>query len=472
MIPDVFERDHRRRTRWRGRTIAHLPAAVGVVVALVATSAYLQIVHPYLAQDDWDTLLPVDKVQLDVMRYRLLAEGRWLNFAWWRTAGQLLTPVTAVVIYFAAHAAFALRLARKLAVGWSSALVAAALFVSPMVALLAAWPAVQTPSMVVLAVSTWTLPLCRHRFRPLLVWMVLSTILAMLTYQPVSLVLLVVLVLEELHRTPRHLVLVGIAFCAAWVASVLVMFTLNWFGFGVFGLRVQAWRQPNPLHDVGDLVVNLGRTGSHFRDVGQQLALPVILGLLALVVGLWTRALRKRGVVLLLTVVVAAGLESSGTLVGGIIVAFRSSMWVWVSLVVAVSLLAKLPRRRWRLASAVALAAIAACGAVYGHVLVGQRQTQLAAYDGVDQQVAGLLEKYPRAPVMIVGSPDDWGNSYFRAEAQYLHGRILFEHGSRAAYCNPTLCAAAREAKVLERRVGLYHGDEITVRPPPGKILR
>lgn len=468
----TLERDDGPRTRWPAPLTAHLPAAVGIALALAATSAYLQVVHPALAQDDWDTLLPVDKVQLDVMRYRLLAEGRWLNLAWWRTAGQLLTPVTASVIYFAAHAAFVLRLARKLAAGWTGALVAAALFASPMVALLAAWPAVQTPSMVVLAASTWTLPLCRHRLRPLLVWMVLSAVLAMLTYQPVSLVLLVVLVLEELHRSTRHLVLVGTGFCVTWVTSALVMFTLNWVGFGVFGLRVQAWRQPNPVHDLGDLVVNLGRAGSHFRDVGQQIALPVLLGSLALVVCLWTRTLRKPGVVLLVTVVVAAGLESSGTVVGGFVVAFRSSMWVWVCLVVAVSWLAQLPRRRWRLVSAAATAAIALSGAVYWHVLVSDRQAQLAAYDRIDQQVAGLLEKHPGARVMIVGSPEDWDNSYFRAEAQYVHGRTLFEHGARAAYCNPTSCPAARDQQVLEQQVGLYDGDQITVRPPPGKVLR
>jgi hypothetical protein len=467
----MFERDDPPRMRWRGRLTVYLPAAVGVVLAVAATSAYLQVVHPFLAQDDWDTLLPVTKAQLAVMRYRLLAEGRWLNFAWWRTAAQVMTPVTASVIYFLAHAAFVVRLARKLAAGWWGALVAAALFASPMMALLSAWPAVLTPSMVVLAVSTWTLPLCRHRFRPLLVWMALSAVLAMLSYQPVLLVLLVVLVVEELDQTTRHLILVGITFCATWVASVLVMFTLNWIGFGVFGLRVQAWRQPNPVRGVGDLVVNLGRVERHLHDVGQQLTVPLLLGLLALAVCIWTRTLRKQGVVLLVTVVVAAGLESSGTVVSGILVAFRVSMWVWVCLVVAVSWLAQLPRRHWRLVSAAAMAALAVWGAVYGHTLVSDRQARLAAYDDIDQQVSGLLHEHPGAKVMVVGSRSDWANSYFGAEAQYLNGRTRFEHGVRATYCYPAWCPAARDPSVLQRRVSLYDGNQITMRPPPGEFL-
>ena len=451
---------------------AYLPAFVGIVLGLLAASAYRQVVHPFMAQDDWDTLLPVDKVQLAVMHYRLLAEGRWLNFGWWRTAGQVLTPVTASVLYVCAHAAFVLRMARKLAAGWLSVLVAAALFVSPMVALLGAWPAVQTPSMLVLAVSTWTIPLCRHRFWRLVVWMAASACLAMLTYQPVSLVLLFVLLIEEVRRPVRHLVVVGLAYCATWAAAVLVMFALNWFQYGIFGLQVQAWRQPNPVHGIDDLVVNLGRAEGHFRDVGQQLALPVTLAVLALLACLVTRRLRTQGVVLAVTIVVAAGLESSGTITGGFLVALRSSLWVWVALVVAVSWLALLPQRSWRLAAATGVAAIAVCGAAYSHAIVSERQAQLAKYDRLESQVSRLLESHPGARVLIVGSPEDWANSYFRAEAQYLHGRTLFAHGVRAAYCNPSGCAAARDPDVLGREAGLYHGDTITVRPPPVKRLR
>lgn len=441
-----------------------LPAVLGVAVAMTVTSTYLQVVHPFLAHDDWDTLLPVTEAERSVQRGRLVAEGRWINYAWWRTVGQLLTPVSATVLYVAGYAAFVVHTGRRLAPGWRGALVAGALFVSPMAALLAAWPAVLGPSMLVLAVSTWTLPLCRHRVVPLLVWMGLTTGLAALTYQPVALLMLLVLLLEEMHRSVRRLAGLVIAFCGLWVAAVLVMFTLNWWGFGVFGLKPQAWRLPNPARGIDDVVENLGRTGRHFRDVAVTMPWPLVVGLVAVAFCLARPTLRKQAVVLLLGLVVAAGLESVGTVVGGFLVPFRSSGWIWVGLVVAISWLAQGGRKGWTVLSVAAMAAVAVDGAVFWHDVMTQRQATLADYDRLDRRLGSLLASHPQARVLVVGTAEDWKDSTYAAGATYLRGRTLHQYGVRATFCRLPTCTAPVDPRAFGQQV-LVRDDTIVAVP-------
>jgi hypothetical protein len=111
-------------------------------------------------------------------------------------------------------------------------------------------------------------------------------------------------------------------------------------------------------------------------------------------------------------------------------------------------------------------AAVAVSGATYWHDLVSQRQARLEKYDRIDEQLGSLIKQHPGAPILLVGSPSDWKNSNFGAEAQYIHGRTIFEHGVRAAYCKPPQCRPARDPRVLEQPVGFYQHKWITVRPP------
>ncbi len=181
----------------------YLPAVLGIIVAVLASRLFVQLGHPFLSHDDWDNLLPPDEFRERLMWNRLLLEGRWLNWGLWRLGGWILTPVTATLVYFAAYTAFVLRLAQRLVPGWWGLVVAAALFVSPMVCEAGYWPAVLGPSMVVLAVAAWTLPLLNHKTGWLLAWLGVFTLLAMLSYQPVALLLFLMLMFEERQRSLR-----------------------------------------------------------------------------------------------------------------------------------------------------------------------------------------------------------------------------------------------------------------------------
>ena len=433
----------------------------------MASTAIVQITHPFISHDDWDTILPATPSRSDLLFDRQLAEGRWLNYVWWRVGSYHLTPVTATLLYLGAYAAFVVRLAQRLRAGWWGLLVAAALFVSPMVAEAVYWPAILGPSMVVLAVSTWVLPLCRHQTPRLLVWMAASTLLAMLTYQPAALLVFLVLMLEERQRTLRQQTTLALAFCAAWVGSVLVTFTLNWFAFGTFGVKPQAWRKPNELESFADLVFNLGVVGTHFRMVVEGTPVALVLGVLALVGCLVSPTLRSSGILLLLSVLLMAVLESLTTIQAGFLTPYRSSMWVWVVAVVAILWLAELPVRRAYLITAAGLSAVVVSGCLYWSTAVSDHQRRLDEYDAMAWRVRVLAEKTGLTKAAIVGSQHDWTYWMFTQQASYLRSRTAFETGITPRRCQPANCGLSRDPKVIDKKADVFvRGNYIVIRPP------
>jgi hypothetical protein len=458
--PSAFERGPQK----------YLPAAVGILVAIFASRLFVQLGHPFLSHDDWDNLLPPDEYRERLMWNRLLFEGRWLNWGLWHLGGWVLTPITATALYFGAYAAFVLRFAQRLVPGWWGVVVAAALFVSPMVCEAGYWPAILGPSMVVLALAAWTLPLLRHRTGWLLAWLGFFTLLAMLSYQPVALLLFLMLMVEERQRSIRQLAALAIAFVGAWGASIAVTFTLNWFAFGVFGVEPQAWRKPNPLEDVNDLFTNLGVAGGHFALIFTTLPVPILLGLAAIAGCLAVRSLRKHAVVLLLATLVMAGLESVSTIVGGFVTPFRSSMWVWVVIVVAISYLITAGRGVRAVIAAAAAAAVAVSGSLYWAGSVATKQERLSEYDGIASDLGRVLADKPGARITIVGSERDWKWPIFAQQATYLQSRTIDEYGIKPSLCKPARCRLARDPDVVRRDSNVFVvGKRIVVRPPASR---
>lgn len=463
------------RERWyatRSGLLSYLLAVLGVLLAILTSTAFRQLTHPFLSHDDWDTILPATPWRSELLYERQLAEGRWLNYVWWRTAGPLLTPVTATLLYFGAYAAFVVRLARSITAGWWGMLVAAALFVSPMVAEAAYWPAILGPSMVVLAASTWLLPLCRHRVPRLLIWMSVSTLLAMLTYQPVALLLFLVLMLEERHRRLRQLAGLAVCFCVVWLGGILVTFTLDWFAFGVFGVRPQAWRKPNELASLADLVQNLGVVGTHFRMLIEATPIAVVFGLAAIIIRLLVPALRASGVHLLLSVLLLSGLESLSTIQAGFLTPYRSSMWVWVVIVYAVFGLRDLTPRVWKVAAVIGLVVVLSSGSRYWVHSVEETQRRLEVYDGLVWNTKKLLKKSGTTEVAIVGSEEDWGYFVFTQQATYLRSRTAFETGVTPIFCRPPTCALAGPEVMSEPDDVFVDGDSVVIRPPASEWSR
>lgn len=445
-----------------------LPVALGLVLIVVASRASAQILHPFLEHDDWNAILPADPARIVSMHARLLTDGRWLNYGWWRVIGVHLTPVTASVLFHLAYLAFVGRFAYRLAPGWLGLLAAAGLFVSPMISQTTYWPAVLAPSIVILALAVWTLPLCRHEVRRFAVWLLVFTALAVLAYPPVALVIFLALIVEEIDKSVRQLAVTAVIFTGCYVVSLVGVFTLNWLKFDHFGVVVGAWRDPNPVHGFEDVVENVGRYGEQWRATFEIATVPVLVGAAALIVCLVHPRTRHNGTVFGLALVVVGGLEAASTIVGGYGTPFRASAWVWIAIVVPIVWVARSSVRGLREAAVVGLVVTSVWGAVYWAAAVQDHQTRLDEYDRMEARLGRVIEHHPNARVLIYGNEADWDNALFRQEVVYFRSRTFDQHGVYPSYCQIPYCKVVDPAAVARqrpRRVWYLHRTIIVVPP-------
>jgi hypothetical protein len=400
-----------------GRWSPPWPAvAVGVVaLALVVTDGLRQAVTPYLRRDDWPYLLPPHTPGIPDVHAKNLLEGRWLNEAWWHVVGQHSTPTSAALTYAAAYALFVVGLWRVLRLSgirawWPlDALLGLALFSSAVWVRLLYWPGTLTPSMLVAAVGVWTLPLTRRSPRRagvwVAVWVAATTVLSVLTYPPVGAVLFLAAVVWLREARIRHLLLLCGTYLVAFAVGIGVIYTLNWFAFGHFGVEIAAWRHPNPLTGVHDLVVNAAR----FKRALLRLVVPlwpaVVVGAAAAVVGWFDAAVRPRLVRFALGVAVVVGLEAAQTLATGVVTDDRGQLWAWfTALVPAALLLRASPPRRW--VGAAGLAVLAVVGVLAWRADIGAHQATREQYAAIATEATRPLADGSRRPVVVYQPPD------------------------------------------------------------------
>ncbi|RNL64070.1 hypothetical protein EFK50_05845 [Nocardioides marmoriginsengisoli] len=454
-------------TRW-GRV---LPWALGLLAALVLTEAWRQVGHPYIAHDDWGFLLPVDAARRDAMLDHVLAEGRWLNYLWWLGPGHLLTPVTAVLLFGTAYLTFVAGVARRWAPGWLGLPVALALFSSPMIADLWLWPATLGPSMLITAVAALTVSRCARRPQLLRAWVVLATFLAFLSYPPAALVILVIVVVELVDRSLRELTGITVVFGLAYVASALVVFTLNQIAFGTFGIEPMAWRRPNPLHDLGDVGQNLRTYADSVGELVGSTTIPIALGALGVAVCLALPRLRARGLRLVLLVVALLGVQAATTIASGTFTPYRSNAWLWLLVVVPFVWIAReTSARQWgRAAAVVALVVVGSWGIRYWQAAVEYSQDRREHYQRIEDRVVAEARKAPYDAIYLLGSEEDWRRGLFRQETQYLSEKTRADHGITLLGCHPPSCRLGSRPSVVARIAAGRHvmrtGDYIVVVP-------
>jgi hypothetical protein len=470
---------------WRPTLRDLLPVAMGGLVVVALSLAWLQVLHPYLEHDDWDFLLPVTTARADAMHARLLNEGRWLNYWWWLGPGHLFSTVGASLLYFAAYIAFVARIAWRWAPGWLSLPVVVALFASPMPAEASFWPSTLGLSMVIAALAAWTLPLCVERNRTLSPWIVAVVVLSFFAYPPVTLVLFLVLVVELIDASWKRLTGAVVLFCLSYVAATAGVFALNERAFGKFGIEVRPWRRPNPIHDLHDLWVNIKRYLLQMDHLVHATALPIVLGLCASAVCLAVPDLRRRAVRLMLAVVVVAGIGASPTILDGVLTAYRGSWWVWFPTLVPLVWLARAkgsPRLRdrsvasppvLRMAAVLALVASGLSGIQVWRSAIHYNQHRFALYSSVERQLGHAIAQHPSDRVYIYGDADNWTQFVFTQEAQYLSMRASYMYGITVANCHPPACNVAERPAVaaqIQRGVQVIHTAGVILVVPPSRV--
>jgi hypothetical protein len=442
--------------------------AIGVVIAYAISRVPWQIVHPYLEHDDWNALVhrgaPMVRDPLKVLLY----QGRGLNYAWWRLVGQYLDPVIVSVLFQLGYLAFVVWLAVRLSRSWWPVLVVPLLFVSPMVSQISYWPATLAPSLLVLGASVWALPLTRERRSATAVWLLVFTMAAVFTYPPVALLVFLALMVDRVHREIGSLAVDAVIFVGCYVVSVLTVFALNWRLFGHFGVKLQAWRNPNKLRSLSDLVQNLGTYARDWHDVMAQAGYAVVAGLICLAICLVVGSLRHRAVVLALSILVVAGLEAATTLVEGVGTPFRGRLWIWVAAAVAITWAVAGTRRQLRALGAAALVVAVSSGAVYWSSMVSNHEQRLPVIESAVARIVHVADRHPGASVVVYGTQQDWTRRAYKQTAWLLGKRAWYAGAVKVRRCHPKVCerigSDALAAHVGET-VFAFH-DRVVVVPP------
>lgn len=404
----TVERPSGRHRRWPPAAVSAVSMTAVVLVILVLTGLVVQVAHPFIRHDDWGFAVSADEPGATNVWARNLYEGRWLTWLWWRVLGQHLTVVMASAIFVLAYSAWVVGMVRliRLPIWWHQMLATMALLTSVVWIRLVYWPSTLSPSMVVAAAAVWTLPWARRRTSTWWLWLFLSVGLAVLSYQPVALLLLFAIAVTERDADLRRLVRAVIGFGLAYVLGVLAVWSLNWLAFGSFGVTLSEWRHPNPLHSFGDLVSNLGRYQTQVWSLASGLGVAVVLGAVAAALGLWDRRTRRATGAILVAGVIAVSMEAGLTVLTGTVTGVRASLWAWPLLVIpgAYLLAAKMPGRR-RI-GVICLVGLTSVGVLQWRQDLDQHQRTRAEYVSLLNQVAVEKQRFPGLPVVLWMEPE------------------------------------------------------------------
>lgn len=423
-------------------------AVLAVLAGLASSGAAEQLASPFIRRDDWPYLMPPDTPGAADPLAKVREEGRWLNYLWWLLIGQHGTPVTAMLTYAAAYVLFVLGLWRLFRVRGHAAgfLLALALLLSPLWVRLFYWPGTLSASVVVAAAGVWLLPRASSSRRGLAAWVLAFTVLAVLSYPPVAAVLLIC-ALVHLEDAPwRDVLLLTGWFLACYALALVLVSAFAWAAFGQFGPQIAAWRQPNALESLYDLKVNVLRYLRRFVALWLQLGAATVVGAVALVAGLVDTRVRPACIRVLVAVLVAAGLEAAQTVVTGVRVNPRASMWAWLTVVVLCGLL--LSGGVWtRRLSHASLAVLCVTGLLAWRQDIGAHQATEREYAGI---VAGIVEAHrtdPGRPVVFYQADRTADGASITVGTVRM---MLYEaSGLVPRWCRPAECAeiASRAAE-------------------------
>lgn len=454
----------RRFPRW-------VPILAALACGVVLTGLWLQVLHPFIRHDDWPYSLPANAPGTSDLWARNLYEGRWLNYVAWWVAGRRVTPALAAGTFVVLHCLYIWGMVRlfRLRSALAAFVLTLAVFASPLWIQLVYWPATLSASMGVLAAAVWTLPLLRHHTWGVAAWTLGFTILAVLSYAPVAALVFLALIVHELGRPLRRLALLAVWFAASYAAGILVMYTLNWLAFGTFGVVISEWRRPNPLTDLDSLRENLVLYGRQLGRIWTLIRTAVVVSAATAVWAAFDRRVRRHLGVMALALGVVIGLEAALTLVSGVVIGTRASLWAWISVCLPGALLLGSDRRS-RVVGMVSLSVIAVVGLVACRADVSAHQDTRVQYDRITAQVAQARAASPGSKVVMWMDPAVRQTARGTMTATTLRFMIYDKYRIRARWCAATDCAAiGQEAASPETGPVFRSGDLIVIdvpRPP------
>ncbi|MGW5242114.1 hypothetical protein ACWEOW_24555 [Monashia sp. NPDC004114] len=448
-----------------------VPLAAIALVILV-TGVWLQLTHPFIRHDDWAFTLRKNDPGGQNIFNRNKYEGRWLNWLYWRVLGQRTSIVVASAIFFTSYAAYVWGMVRLLALrrAWQVFLVMFTFMVSGVWIMLIYWPATLSASMIVVAVGVWSLPLARrHRFA-LAAWMLVFVSLAVLSYPPVTALLLFAVAVTETGASVRRLLALAVWFALSYGFGVLLVYTFNWLAFGQFGVTISVWRKPNPLRSLADLSENLGRAGGQLAQDAVLVGLAGVVGLACIIWAVVDRRTRRPASIVLGATLIAAGVDSALTTVSGVVTGDRGALWLWPAVCIPAALL--LNGFRWsRVAGVAALVVIAVVGTVMWRTDLDAHQATRIQYDALVKEGATVSASHPGMRVVKWSPPPERIKTAGNITAVTVTNMMWDQYRIYPQWCTPKECTKIAAAAQKDPSANVLVVDNVVAvripRPAP-----
>jgi hypothetical protein len=450
-----------------------LAPLAAIVLAIIVTGVYRQVLHPFIEHDDWPYLLRQDQPGGSSIWARNESEGRWVNWLYWYLLGRNTSIVTASVVFFGSYAAFVwgmvrlLRLSRPVQVF----LATFALMVSAMWIQLIYWPGTLSAAMIVAAVAVWSLPWVQRHRVALGAWMVVFVSLSLLTYPPVSALVLFAVIVGEYRSDVRRLLVLGVGFIASYGLGVLLVYGFNWLAFGLFGVDIAPWRLPNPLHSLADLTENVSRYAAQLSALGALLGVAWVVGVICLTWAIIERTTRRSGLILLGAIVILVGIEAGLTVLTGVVTGTRASLWAWPAICLSAALLLK-GFRASRLAGLASLVVIALVGTLAWRADISSHQQTQAQYDALTDEVAILMAENPRDRVVKWMPPTSDQTNRPALTATRLSYLLSDRLGVFPLFCTRAECARIEAVAQQNPATNVFRVDDMTVVKIPAPPVR
>ncbi len=247
-----------------------LLVVIGLAYLALMIASLPNLLDPIVRHDDFPALMA------DPSRFyiKTLHEGRWLNY-WWHLRG-IVTPswlnFAIYQLFWAIFAgAVAVNACGRGAVRWYTVALALLIVVAPSAYLISLWFNTLLPGLGLVALfAVLANVLGRGKTRLLLLVFVPLTLMAYTTYP--LLLLVICLTHRDARRSWGDLIGLVALFIFSFALGLLVIYSLNYFEHGIFGIPMAAWRNPSPAHDLASLLANLGQFGDFLGNSAQALA--------------------------------------------------------------------------------------------------------------------------------------------------------------------------------------------------------
>lgn len=392
---------------------------------------------PFIRNDDFLFYFPYPELAFP----NTLTEGRWGNHLWTLrgfSLGRHAHFALSLLLWCLSAALIAARLFRDDPAPWRTTAFAFALAAMPQMAQQLQWANAATPAHIVLLGSVAFLSAASVRrtmsAMPLLVF------LALVTYPTMALAILMIAIAFGARRmTMRQAVILCAVFVASCIASLLVIYAVNWLVHGYFGVALAGWRDARRAEDLASLAANVSVLAFELPEGVRRLGILGPVAMVGLILLAWLMVLQDRPAwlrMMILSGALSLTLVTAQAVALGVTLPSRAAGFLWIFAVTTLALAAREApsrrRSRWLCAVAVVagLAGFAAWRSTYHPGFV--------AYQDFTRRIAGRIDAAGDPPRLVLVA----GRLEAHPETAVLNEFLGFEFrledltGARVRYCD------------------------------------